>query len=89
MVRAIEQPKSSACLRSKHLNEALTTVVLFSGVALIFWGINFGTGASPSVPRMLMTVMLPIALLKDYFVYATAKARLGYVAVASTTTAGA
>lgn len=89
MVGAIEQPKSLACLRSKHLNEALTTVVLFSGVALIFWGIKFGTGASPSVPRMLMTVMLPIALLKDYFFYAMAKRRLGYVAVPGTTMAGA
>lgn len=86
MVEADVQPKSLAGLRSQHLNEALTSVVLFSAVALIFWAIKFGTGASPSVPRMLITVMLPLALLKEYFLYVTATRRLGFVAVRTKTT---
>lgn len=78
MIEAIHQPMSPADLRRKHLYEALTSVVLFTAVALIFWAIKFGAGASPSVPRILMTVMLPVVLLKEYYLYVTARRRYGF-----------
>jgi hypothetical protein len=81
MVEAVDRPKSRATLRSHHLNEALTSVVIFTAGALFFWAIRFGTDASPSMPRMLVTVMLPIVLLKEYFLYVAATKRLGFVAV--------
>ncbi|WP_092012642.1 hypothetical protein [Brevibacterium siliguriense] len=68
-------------LRSHHLKEAVESVVVFSTVAGIFWLLDFATGASPSVPQLLVTVTVPAALLKEYVVYASAVKRLGFIDV--------
>ncbi|MGR6092038.1 hypothetical protein ACU4IU_15860 [Brevibacterium sp. CSND-B09] len=88
MVDVADAPKSLATLRSHHLKEAIESVVVFSAVACIFWVLDFGTGASPSVPEMLLTITLPIALFKEYFVYTSAVKRLGFVDVPKTALAG-
>ncbi|UVI34783.1 hypothetical protein [Brevibacterium spongiae] len=88
VVELAEAPKSLTTLRSHHLNEAIESVVCFSGVACIFWVLDFGTVASPSVPEMLVTITLPIALIKEYLVYAWAAKRLGFVDLPKTATAG-
>ncbi|MGM0698965.1 MAG: hypothetical protein ACQEVD_08965 [Actinomycetota bacterium] len=88
MVDVADAPKSLATLRSHHLKEAIESVVVFSAVACIFWVLDFGTGASPSVPEMLLTITLPFALFKEYFVYTSAVKRLGFVDVPKTALAG-
>lgn len=81
MAEASKRPKSLAMLRSHHLKEAVDSVVFFSAVACIFWVFDFGAGASPSVQQMLLTIVLPVALLKEYILYASAVRRLGFVEV--------
>lgn len=81
MAEESKRPKSLVMLRSHHLNEAADSVVCFSAVAYIFWVFDFGTGASPSAPQMLVTIVLPVALIKEYILYASAVKRLGFVEV--------
>lgn len=88
MVELAEAPKSLATLRNYHLKEAVESVVVFSTVAGIFWLLDFGTGASPSVSQLLVTVTVPVALLKEYFVYASAVKRLGFIDVPKSAMAG-
>jgi hypothetical protein len=87
VVDVADAPKSLATLRSHHLKEAIESVVVFSAVACIFWVLDFGTGASPSVPQLLFTVTVPVALIKEYVVYTSAVKRLGFVDVPKTATA--
>ncbi|WP_209323217.1 hypothetical protein [Brevibacterium renqingii] len=87
MAEASERPKSLAMLRSHHLNEAVDSVVCFSAVSYIFWVFDFGTGASPSVPQVLVTIVLPVALLKEYILYVSAVKRFGFVEVPRSTKA--
>ena len=88
VVEATSRPKSLTALRIHHLQEAFEAVIFFSAGAFVFWAIGFGTDASPSVPRLLITVSVPVLLLKEYLVYAAAVKRLGLIDVPKTSMAG-
>ena len=83
MVETVERPMSLSMLRHHHLKEAGSSVVAFGAGALIFWAIGFGTDASPSVLQMLVTIALPVILLKEYVIYVSEVKRRGFVEVPS------
>jgi len=88
MAETAIRPKSLSTLRSYHLREALDSVAVFSAAALVFWTIKFGTAASPSVPQLLITVMLPVVFLKEFYLYTSAVKRLGFIEVPDAAIAG-
>lgn len=59
-------------------------MVVVSVVACVFWVFDFGAGASPSVPELLIAVTVLVALFKECFVYAKVVERLGFFDVPKT-----
>ncbi|WP_209371029.1 hypothetical protein [Brevibacterium renqingii] len=73
------QPQTLSGMRATCLNDVLTSVTACIAVAALFWAIGFGTEASPSVPRFLVTITLPALVFGDYFRYRLAARKFDFV----------
>ncbi|GAA1845852.1 hypothetical protein [Brevibacterium marinum] len=67
------RPQTLPEMRAKFVKDALSSVIVCIAVATLFWSIGFGTGSSPSVPHLLVTVTLPAFIVRDCITYLRAK----------------
>lgn len=72
-------PQTQSRLLSKCANDVLSSVLVCVAVAALFWAIDFGTGSSPSIPRLLVTVTMPAFVFRDLLGYFLAKRRFDFV----------
>lgn len=73
------QPQTLSELHAKCANDVLNSVLVCIAVAALFWAINFGTGSSPTVPRLLVTATMPALIFGDLVRYFRAKRRFDFV----------
>lgn len=72
------QPVTFSGLRAGCLRDMLKSAVVSIVVAALFWATGFGTEASPSVPRLLVTVALPAYVFGDYVRYRLAMRKIDF-----------
>ena len=63
------RPQTLSGMRAKCRNDVLSSVTVCIAVAALFWAVGFGTEASPSIPRFLVTVTMPAFVFGDYIRY--------------------
>lgn len=73
------RPLSLSQLRARCVRDVLNSVLICIAVATLFWAINFGTGSSPSVSRLLVTATMPAMIFGDLIRYFRAKRRFDFV----------
>lgn len=78
MVNATLQPQTLSGMRAKCRNDVLSSVTTCILAAALFWAIGFGTDASPSIPRFLVTVTMPAFVFGDYIRYRLATGKLDF-----------
>lgn len=88
MTLANAQPLTLSALRAECLRDMLNSAVVCSAVAALFWAIGFGTGASPSVPHLLVTVTLPAFVFGDYIRYRLGMRKIDFASHLPTQLAG-
>src|SRR5699024_2938067 len=84
MVNAKLQPQTLSGMRAKCRNDVLSSVTTCILAAALFWAIGFGTDASPSIPRFLVTVTMPAFVFGDYIRYRLATGKLDFTRQPST-----
>lgn len=67
------QPQTLSEPRAKNVHDVLNSVLVCIVVAALFCAIDFGTGPSLSVPRLLVTVTMPALVFGDLVRYFRAK----------------
>lgn len=73
------RPQSLSELHARCVRDVLNSVLICIAVAALFWAINFGTGSSPSVSRLLVTATMPAMIFGDFIRYFRAKRRFAFV----------
>lgn len=72
------QPGAHLGLRKKFFNDVLGSLLGCTATAALFLAIDFGTGSSPSVPHLLVTVTLPALMARDCISCMLAKRTVGF-----------
>jgi hypothetical protein len=78
MADANRRPQTLSGMRAKCRNDLLSSVTTCIVAAVLFWAIGFGTEASPSIPRFLVTVTMPAFVFGDYIRYRLATGKLDF-----------